>query len=497
MKSFFEINTRVKLIIGFGIIMMSIIVVLIFTNIVFSRIKTSGESIIRSFTISRELTELRADQNRIGALTLEMIVTRDQNADDSMHVATIQRMTTADARIITIDKLLSGSPDILKQFAEIRMMSSNLNEMRKNLLHLIDQGKFEEASAYAMNIQNPFYEILRQKILRLENAIQKDNNLSQGMSQRILRWISIELTLFSAGIIFIAFAFTLALFRLIRKITREIKAGVIILGSSTNEILTTVNEVFTGATETASAVSETTTTIGEIRQTALVATQKAQSVLESSQHASEAAENGKESVRQTIEGMNEINQQMNQIAESVINLSDKNRSIGEITSSVTDIAEQSNLLAVNAAIEAAKAGEHGRGFSVVAQEIRNLAEQSKQATFQVKEILSEIQKSINLAVMATEQGSRVVDEGNRLAINSGEMIDILAESVEEAVQSVMQISTSSQQQMAGIDQIVPAMENIKQASKQNVVGTRQTQNAAQTLNELGQNLKNIIDKYSI
>jgi hypothetical protein len=180
--------------------------------------------------------------------------------------------------------------------------------------------------------------------------------------------------------------------------------------------------------------------------------------------------------------MKKIDNQMNIISETIMKLSEQNRTIGEITSSVADIADQSNLLAVNAAIEAAKAGEHGRGFAVVAQEIRSLAEQSKKATAQVKEIINEIQKSVSLAVDVTGKGSRTVEDGIRLVKQSGEVIEILAENVDEAAQSFIQISSSSQQQMAGMEQIVPAMENIKQASEQNVSGIKQTQIAAHNLN---------------
>jgi methyl-accepting chemotaxis protein len=204
-----------------------------------------------------------------------------------------------------------------------------------------------------------------------------------------------------------------------------------------------------------------------------------------------------ESVQQVIESMKKIDKQMNIIAETVVKLSEQNRSIGEITSTVTDIADQSNLLAVNAAIEAAKAGEQGRGFAVVAQEIRSLADQSKKATIQIKEILNEIQKSVNLSVDVTEKGSSTVAEGILLVTKSGNVIGALAEHVEAAVQISVQISSSSQQQMAGMEQVVPAMENIKQASEQNVAGIRQAQGAATDLNLLGQKIHGIIEKYNL
>jgi len=283
----------------------------------------------------------------------------------------------------------------------------------------------------------------------------------------------------------------------LKSITTEIKNGAAVLGTSASEILTTVTEIITAAAETATSVTETTTTVEEVRQTSMVSNQKAQSLMKSSQKAGESVEKGRESTDEVITSMKKIDDQMNLISETVIKLAEQHRTIGEITTSVSDIADQSNLLAVNAAIEAAKAGEQGRGFAVVAQEIRSLSDQSKKATAQVKEILDQINKSVNQAVGVTEQGSRTVADGRKLVAQSGEVIELLALNVEETAQASIQISSSNKQQMAGMEQIVPAMENIKIASEQQLSGIKQAQTAARDLNILGQNLNDIIEKFKM
>ncbi|MCK9392240.1 MAG: methyl-accepting chemotaxis protein [Syntrophales bacterium] len=283
----------------------------------------------------------------------------------------------------------------------------------------------------------------------------------------------------------------------LRNQIEQIIEGVNVLASAGSEIMASVSQLTSGAAETATAVSETTTTVEEVKQTAELANQKAKHVSDLGQKAAEISRTGLKSIEDTVNGMNRIREQMDSITDMVVRLSEQSQAIGEIIATVNDIAEQSNLLAVNASIEAAKAGEQGKGFAVVAQEIRSLAAQSKQATTQVRNILFDVQKAIGSAVMATEQGSKAVEEGVRLSTQAGESIDTLAESVTEATNAAMQIAASSQQQLIGMDQVVLAMENIREASAQTASTTKQTERAAHNLHSLGQRLQEIVKLYKV
>ena len=283
----------------------------------------------------------------------------------------------------------------------------------------------------------------------------------------------------------------------LRAMNRELREGINVLASAASEIVASTTQLASGAAEAATAVSETTATVEEVKQTAQVASQKAKYVSETAQKSAQVSQTGRKSVEEAIEGMRRIREQMGAVAESIVKLSEQSQAIGEIIATVNDLAEQSNLLAVNAAIEAAKAGEQGKGFAVVAQEVRSLAEQSKQATAQVRSILGDIQKATSAAVMATEQGSKAVEAGVKQSADTGGSIQALAESIAEAAQASTQIAASSQQQMVGMDQVALAMENIKQASTQNVASTRQAEAAAQNLHELGQKLKHLVEQYQV
>ncbi len=283
--------------------------------------------------------------------------------------------------------------------------------------------------------------------------------------------------------------------RNLREMTREISDGTNVLASSATDILTGTTQIAAAAAETASATAETATTVEEVKQTATLSSQKARTVADGAQKAAQVAQDGRRAVEDSADAMQRIREQMAQIAESIVRLAEQSQAIGEIIASVNDLSEQSNLLAVNASIEAAKAGEFGKGFAVVAQEVKSLAEQSKQATSQVRAILGDIQKATSGAVMATEQGSRAVETGVLRSQMAGDAIRQLADSIDDSAHAASQIAVSAQQQLAGMDQLAAATANIRVATTQNLDSTRQAEAAAHNLHALGQKLKEMVGRY--
>jgi len=281
----------------------------------------------------------------------------------------------------------------------------------------------------------------------------------------------------------------------LRKMNREIVEGVTVLAGSVSEITSGTNQLASSTTETASAITETSTTVEQIKQTAMLSSQKAKYVSEAAQQASHVSESGRKAVEESIEGIQQIREQMEMIADSIVQLSEQSQAIGEIIATVNDLSEQSNLLAVNASIEAARAGEQGKGFAVVAQEVKSLAEQSKQATVQVRAILGEIQKATNSAVLVTEQGSKSVEAGAKQSQRAGEAIIQLTDSIAESAQAANQIAVSAHQQLTGMGQLSVAIENIKVATVQNAESTRQAEIAANNLHSLGLKLKGLVEQY--
>jgi methyl-accepting chemotaxis protein len=277
--------------------------------------------------------------------------------------------------------------------------------------------------------------------------------------------------------------------------TGQIMEGVGVLSSSVQKILAFSSQVVANAASTVEAVTQTTTTVGEVRQTVQMTNRKAHQIAEGSANATQISLAGKKAAEEAAEGMRRIRQQMEAIAASMLRLSEQGQTIQQIIATVEDLAAQSNVLAVNASIEAAKAGEQGRGFAVVAQEVRSLSEQSKQATAQVRAILKEIQVATSAAVMAAEQGTRVVETGGKQYALAGESILALTRSVTAGAHAVTQIAASSQQQLAGMDQVATAIQSIRDAAAQNVDSSRELETSVQHLNELGQKLRDLVVQY--
>ncbi|GJQ20290.1 MAG: hypothetical protein HBSIN02_06450 [Bacteroidia bacterium] len=541
MKWFLNLSTRAKLLSAFGLMILFLAIVMATS---FSDLQSIRERQRRLFEINSvvvDLLELRADRNTQRAQLLEMMLAPRRAEQTMIHKQLETRAGEIEETLNRLETFFQNTEGAKSKLQELKNEFNAFRETReREIMPLLFSGNIQEAQRIALGIQSERFERIRTISQELVDEANRDARLSMDESTKtmesvITRFVVIGGSAFVVGgLIVMLFTRVIAsplrhiahvagqiasgdltvvvssdgrndevglltatfgrMVENLRSSTREILEGVNVLGSAASEILAGTTQVAAGATETATAVSETTTTVEEVKQTAQVSSQKAKYVSESSQRAAQTSQAGRKAVEQSIEGMNQVRQQMESVAETVVRLSEQSQAIGEIIATVNDLAEQSNLLAVNAAIEAAKAGEQGKGFAVVAQEVRSLAEQSKQATFQVRTILTDIQKATSAAVMATEQGSKAVEAGVKQTVEAGEAIRMLAESITEAAQAATQIAASSQQQLVGMDQVAQAMENIKQASTQNVAGTKQAESAAQNLHELGSKFELLVGR---
>jgi methyl-accepting chemotaxis protein len=252
------------------------------------------------------------------------------------------------------------------------------------------------------------------------------------------------------------------------------------------------SQVAASTAETAASTNETTVTVEEVKQTAMLAHEKASAAAEGAQGATQVIGSARALTDETASGIERMQGEMDVVFETINRLSERTQAAGDVIALVNDLAEQSNLLSVNAAIEAAKAGEYGKGFTVVAQEVKSLAEQSKQAVAQVRSMLGEIQNASQTAVRAAARGREAVEESRQRSVEAGEVMARVAEGAVEDSQSSLQVVASSRQQLAGMEQIAQAIASINEAGNQSVGGTRQVEQEVKHLQGLAQKLKQMV-----
>ncbi len=285
--------------------------------------------------------------------------------------------------------------------------------------------------------------------------------------------------------------------RLMKLITEELYEGISVLSSASSEIIAVTSYLSSESSQTVRIVDETTDSVEGVRIQTERANQKTRAVTEKAMKASFVSKDGQRSIQDILDAMNQIRRQMDVIGTNVVKLSEQSNAVGEIIATVTDISEQSNLLAVNASIEAAKAGEFGKGFAVVAHEIHDLAEQSKQATAHIRTILTDIQRDVSGTVISVDRGSASVESTVGLTAQAQEAIEVLATAIADSSKEAYEIADSISEQASGMDRISHAMEKIQEAARKNLENTQKAEKTAEALHELGIRLKKITEQYHV
>ncbi|WP_191061982.1 methyl-accepting chemotaxis protein [Geminicoccus harenae] len=269
------------------------------------------------------------------------------------------------------------------------------------------------------------------------------------------------------------------------------------LNAATQEIRTSTQQQAASVEEQLASVQETSATLDEITQSGAQVSKRAQELSLGTEETVQASSNGLQAVGDTARVMDKIREQVESVAENIVMLSERTHAVGDIIATVNDIAERSHILALNAAIEAAAAGEHGRSFAVVAAEIKNLADQSKEATVQVRAVLGDIQRGINTSVMLTEEAVKRISSGTAQTDQAQGAINHLTDTIQESSDTFQQIVAAINQQHIGLEQVMIALRNIRQASTQTADGTRQLDRAAANLSTLSGELVQSIGRYHL
>jgi methyl-accepting chemotaxis protein len=253
------------------------------------------------------------------------------------------------------------------------------------------------------------------------------------------------------------------------------------LAGASSEILSATEQQASGAAEQAASISETTATMEELAATYRQIADNANQVVKMAETSLGSAEHGQQAVMNTLESMEQIRARTQSSANKILQLGERSQQIGQVLTIINSIADQTKILALNAAIEAARAGEAGKGFSVVAIEIRKLAESVVDSTGEIEAIMTEIQSAANDLVLSTEQELKQVQGGVDLANTTGDSLEQILETIEQTTVAAKEISAATQQQRSATEQVVKAMREVAAVAQQTAAGSRQVAGAAEQL----------------
>jgi CHASE3 domain sensor protein len=371
--------------------------------------------------------------------------------------------------------LKNADPEQLKRLRRTAEITQELHAINENLFALVQSGKVKDA---VQILAKGAHEQLTAEMTENLNALnQTEDKLQDERTRDSNEAMQMLIIATVAGAISATVLAVLLGVLIASRISRTINQVVNQVASSSTEIAASVEQQERAAAEQTASVSQVSTTMDEL----------AASARQSAQQADAAAIGAKQVLslvdgRQADEGSGQttasLRDKVNKIAEQILTLSEQTSQIGLVSTLVSELANQTNMLALNAAVEAVRVGEQGKGFGVVAAEIRQLAEKSRNSAERINTLVNDIRSATNTTVMVTDEGTKVVET--------------IVEAVGKIVQNGQQISLTSQQQAIAIGQVVNAMTTLKYGVTETASGLAQTKTSTQQLNEASQQLKAVV-----
>lgn len=334
---------------------------------------------------------------------------------------------------------------------------------------------------------------LRQEVQRLQDAFQARTEQSMENAKMAAAAFTDRMEILmgaiaAAGVV-VAFVLTMVLSR---GIARQIGTAIQHIQTSSAQLQSATAEQVAGTKEQTSAVAEVSATLKELVSTARQMMENAQRVTRVAEEATSSARNGTTTVQRTQEAVSAIKKQVDLIVGHMLDLGKKSQQIGSILEIINELAEQTNILSINATIESAGAGENGRRFAVVADEIRKLADRVGGSSKEIRVLIDEIRSAANTTVMATEDGSKAVETGIRQFEEVTRVFQQIAEMVETTTDASREIELGTRQQVSAVEQVNAALSGVGQAAKDAEATTRQTQDTATQLSQLSRNLTALV-----
>ncbi|HHP7229987.1 MAG TPA: methyl-accepting chemotaxis protein [Xenococcaceae cyanobacterium] len=381
-------------------------------------------------------------------------------------------------------------PEQQQYIQELAELGEQIEQTATEVINLVQQDRQQEAIALASTELGAELDLQFEDLSRQLNESERaeiDRDINQAESSiNSLVWF------FLIGALGLGTLATAVALIVASGASKTILQAVGRISSSSNQIAVTAEEQERSANLQAASVNETTTAMDELEATSRQSAEQANAAALAAEQVFQLADHGNQAVEETLNEMANLQTKVAAIADQIMQLSEQTIQIGNISGLVSDLANQTNILALNAAVEAVRAGEHGKGFSVVAAEIRKLADQSKHSAENINTLVAEIQNKINSAVMVTDEGSKTVNAGIQITKRTAEAFAGVAEAVNNMVINNQQISLNTKQQVQAIQQVVEAMNNINLGARETATGISQTKQGTSQLNEATLNLQAMV-----
>jgi methyl-accepting chemotaxis protein len=396
------------------------------------------------------------------------------------------------ARSAAIDQNLSSrrkaGPDA-EQDRLLNELQAASGALRKEAEHIFTlAGRFAQDEAVQV-LQGPFAvadarvrDVLDQ-LVKYTDEVTRTRVLSINTSSQHTRTILLAIGA-GLGLVIISLVLVIA-----RSITSTLRTSITSMTAVAAQLAATVDQHEHTAVLQSSAVNDTTAAMDQLDASFQHSAEQADVSATRAREALTLTEEGSGAVKHTLAGMSSLQVKVQAIAEQILHLSEQTNQIGHITNLVSELANQTNLLALNAAVEAARVGEHGKGFAVVAAEIRKLADESKQSAGRINTLIMDIHNATNATVMATEEGTKTVEQGTYLTQGTVEVFNGLATSITSVFESAQQTLLNVKQQVVAVRQVVEAMTAVKHGARETATGLAQTKRVIAHLNEIAHTLQ--------
>lgn len=466
-------------------------------------------AVVMAFVAWRALASVVAEKDQV-------IQNAGQDLIDAEHLSTALYNKVANTRtylFVGDERYWRGiehaDADFLRTLDSIR--SRSVGEREANLLsqistnqrahaeavrQLLERGREADSPDSVENLENTFnaevvprFDDLRESVkVLVENA----QNRRETGSVRASATAAAARNFLAGTALFTTLAAALVGAYLTRALTKQIGESVQHIRSSSAELQAAATQQASGAREQATAMSEISTTIGELLATSRQIAESGQNVAKMASDSADSAHAGRVEVKRSLEAVEAIKLQVDAIVQHMLALGKRSQQIGGVLDIINELAEQTNILAINATIEAAGAGDAGRRFSVVGDEIRKLSDRVGSSTKEIRELIDEIRTAVNSTVMATETGAKTVDAGTKRFGELEAMFSRIAEIVAATTEAGQEIELSTKQQSTAVEQVNIAISNVAQATRETETSSEQTLQTASQLSSLSDALARFI-----